>query len=445
MIRAECHPEEDSARIPVQNCIGEKKIMWRGFLPALVALLMSADVVLSQSPIMVQAPVPSVIGPEDVLWSALPPPDSEFIPEGQERVWFNVDYLLWWVRPGSVSRPLVTSGSPLDDVPGALGQKGTAVLFGNQTLNFGTFSGLRLNTGFDLGEGWSVDAGYFGLERRAIGRTFNSDGNGNPLIARPYFDNQAGTPAAYVASLPDAQSGGVTVRAQTRLQGYELNVNANMYSDSAIRFDLLAGFRTLELSEDLLITDTVTGLVPGQVIFLNGPADPPSSLTAIDHFRNYNHFYGGQLGGKVHWQTSSLDVGITGKVAIGTTQQLAILDGSTSLNTPGAGSTANPGGVLVQPTNIGRFFQSRFGVVPEFALDLGYWLTPQIRLALGYQFLYWNGVSRPGNEIDTTVNPSQVPRDPRFSNGLGDARPTYQFHQSDFWAQGFNFGVLFQY
>ena len=67
MIRAEYRPEDDSALIPIQNVRGEKKIMWRGFLPALVALLTSAAVVLPQSPPMIQAPLPSVIGPEDVL------------------------------------------------------------------------------------------------------------------------------------------------------------------------------------------------------------------------------------------------------------------------------------------------------------------------------------------------------------------------------------------
>jgi hypothetical protein len=54
-------------------------------------------------------------------------------------------------------------------------------------------------------------------------------------------------------------------------------------------------------------------------------------------------------------------------------------------------------------------------------------------------------VSRPGNGVDSAVNAAQVPPDPRFGNGLGDARPVFQFHQSDFWAMGFNFGVLFRY
>jgi hypothetical protein len=107
-----------------------------------------------------------------------------------------------------------------------------------------------------------------------------------------------------------------------------------------------------------------------------GPADPPNSLTIQDHFHNYNHFYGGQIGGWVRWYANNLDFGITGKLALGVTQQLAIIDGSTNLNTPGASPTPNASGVLVQPTNTGRFFNSTFGIVPEVAFDLGYRVTP---------------------------------------------------------------------
>jgi hypothetical protein len=443
--------------------------MRRGFLAALTWSLLGAALVQAQEPAPQAAPAPAkpgggqkstavstepigpcgpgptLVGPDDVFWTAPPPPCGDCGPVCRELVWFRADYLLWWVRPGPVAAPLVTTGSPTDTPPGALGQPGTSVLFGDGSMHFGTFNGVRLGFGFDLGKGWGVEGSYFGLERRAVIRAFNSDPNGNPVIARPYFDNQAGMPAAYLDAFPCVLAGGVEVNAQTRLQGYELNVGGDVYQYSGFSFGFLAGFRTLELAESLQLTDNVMALVPGVLFFLGGPADPPNSLTVLDQFRNYNHFYGGQIGGRAHWRGDGLDVGLTAKLALGTTQQLAILNGTTTLNTPGAEPTPNPGGILVQPSNTGRASQSSFGAVPEFALDVGYWITPQIRVALGYQFLYWSRVARPGNEIDTTVNPAQVPQDPRFGNGLGDARPAFQFHQSDFWAQGLNFQVLFQY
>jgi hypothetical protein len=416
--------------------------MRKRFLPAVACLLVSAALAGGQAPPAVPDPPAPAADPRETFWS-LPPACPE--PGCQERVWFSADYLLWWVRSGPLPAPLVTTGSPLDAVPGALGQGNTAVLFGGGPLGFGAFSGLRLGGGFDLGEGWALEGGYFGLERRAVGFTANSDPNGNPLIARPVFDNQAGVPGAYLDSLPDVLTGGVSVSARTRLQGYELNLAVALFDEPWLRIHLLTGFRTLELNEDLRITDNVMALVPGILTFLGGPAGPPSSLTVFDHFHNYNHFYGGQVGGRVYWRPSRFDVGVTGKLALGSTQRLALIDGLTTLNTPGASPVTNPGGILAQPTNSGRFFNQSFGVIPQLDLDVGWWLTPLVRLSVGYEFLYWGSLARPGNQIDTTVNPAQVPRDPNFGNGLGDARPAFQLHTSAFWAQGFHFGVLFQY
>jgi hypothetical protein len=189
----------------------------------------------------------------------------------------------------------------------------------------------------------------------------------------------------------------------------------------------------------------VTPLVPGVLTFAGGPADPPSTLTVFDHFHTYNRFYGAQIGGRAFWHTGPLDLGATFKLALGATQRLVIIEGNTTLNNPDTGPTTNAGGVLAQPSNSSRFFESSFGVIPELNLEAGYWLTPNIRFNLGYDFLYWGRVARPGDQIDTNVNPTQVPRDPRFGNGLGDLRPAFQPHPNAFWAQGLHFGLGFQY
>jgi hypothetical protein len=360
-------------------------------------------------------------------------------------VWFNADYLLWWIRSAPVGSALVTTGSPLDPVPGALGQPNTAVLFGNKTANLGAFSGFRLSLGFSPAEGWLVEGSFFGLETRIAGASFQSDAGGSPVIARPYFDNQAGAQAAYLNSFPGLLAGGATVGITTQLFGYEANVATVAYRDDAMRLELLAGFRGLELHEQLRITDNVVPLVPGALSFLAAPVVPPGSLSILDLLHNYNRFYGGQIGGRFHWLMNDLDLGITGKLALGATAELARTEGFTNLNMPGAAPTSNPGGILVQPSNTGFPEQCRFSYVPELMLDVGYWVTPHVRLELGYQFLYWSQVARPGNEIDTNVNPAQVPRDPRFGNGLGEARPVLQLQQSDFWAQGLHAGVLVLY
>jgi Putative beta barrel porin-7 (BBP7) len=68
---------------------------------------------------------------------------------------------------------------------------------------------------------------------------------------------------------------------------------------------------------------------------------------------------------------------------------------------------------------------------------IGYNLTYNLRATVGYTFLYWNTVARPGDQIDTSLNLSQLdsgglvgPARPRFDgittvNGERGAPPTH--------------------
>ena len=50
--------------------------------------------------------------------------------------WINANYEAAFFRPMQLQTPLVTTGSQNDNAPGALGQSSTAVLFGNNPINF---------------------------------------------------------------------------------------------------------------------------------------------------------------------------------------------------------------------------------------------------------------------------------------------------------------------
>jgi hypothetical protein len=358
--------------------------------------------------------------------------------------------LLWWIRNGPNNTPLVTTGSTDDAVPGALGQNGTQVLFGGTPLHFGAFSGLRFTAGVDLTCGLGLEAGYFALERRSAGFAAVSDENGNPLIARPAFNNEGPGENAYLYAVPGTATGSVVVATHTQLQGGEFNLSTDFYQSPSLSVTAFAGFRILELKEDINITGMVTPLVPGFLIYAGGPGDPPNSYTDFESFGTVNRFYGGQIGGRVTWRGDRFDLGVVGKLALGATQELVIVNGLSTLNTPngapGTTPTTNPGAVLTQPSNLGRPSHSTFTAIPEVGIDLGYRLTSQLRLTLGYSFLYWSRVARPGDQIDRVVSASQVVRDPTFGMGQGDLRPVLsQPRESSFWAQGINFGIEFQY
>ena len=97
--------------------------------------------------------------------------------------------------------------------------------------------------------------------------------------------------------------------------------------------------------------------------------------------------------------------------------------------------------MLALPSNSGHFSRNVFSVVPEVGMNLSYQVCPNLRLFMGYTFLYWNNVARPGALIDTVVNTTQQ------SGGTltGPARPAFAFHNTDYWAHGINFGLELRY
>jgi hypothetical protein len=359
--------------------------------------------------------------------------------------WVSTDYLLWWMRRGPVNTPLVTAGSVNDAIPGALGQNGTRVLFGDHAFDYGAFSGLRLQGGFDLSADVGLEGSYFFLEQRSVLFHAASDPSGNLIIGRPVFNNQTGLQDVYSTSLPGVFTGSTDAATHTDLQGYELNFTGHLLRSASSRLDVLLGFRALDLNEDLGLQDQLTPLVPGGLRFLGNPINPPSTISDFDRFHATNHFYGGQLGARWQHNFGSLFVDLTGKIALGANQELVIINGASTLRTPGAASVTAPGGILAQTSNIGRDYRSEFSTVPEIGINMGWCVNEHLTATIGYTFLYWSNVVRPGNQIDPNVNPALPPTDQLFGNGLGQNRPGFSFHSSDFWAQGVNFGLLYRF
>ncbi len=115
--------------------------------------------------------------------------DCPFHRTCKESVWVDASYLLAWIRPGPLNAPLVTTGSANDLVPGAIGQPNTAVLFGD-ALNFKTASGVRMVVGgfLDDQDRLSLEAVGLWLAPQYVRFQDGSDSNGNPLIARSFFN-----------------------------------------------------------------------------------------------------------------------------------------------------------------------------------------------------------------------------------------------------------------
>jgi hypothetical protein len=154
-----------------------------------------------------------------------------------------------------------------------------------------------------------------------------------------------------------------------------------------------------------------------------------------------------------------LSLETTLKVALGSTHEVLTTSGITNQNITGFLSTIVglpsgqfPSGIYVQPSNTGRFAQDRFAVLPEGELKIGFDITGRIRATIGYDFIYWSDVLRPGNQIDRVINISQTTgalwgNVPGGGGGalVGPARPQPLMKTSDFWAQGISFGLEFRF
>jgi hypothetical protein len=346
--------------------------------------------------------------------------------------------LLWgWIKD-SHTPPLVTAG-PASSAA-ILNNAGTITLFGGNAIDNedrigGQFTvGCWLNSCQTLG----IEADYLFLAARSTNFTAGSNGGpGTLAIGRPFFNLTSGMQDSELVAFPGLLSGRVGVNLSSRLQGAELNAVTRACCGCGGRLDLLAGFRYLDLNESLGINENLQ-VLPGV------PTIGGESFLVGDQFATRNRFYGGQVGARAEINQGGWSIGLTAKVALGESEETVDIKGATVTTAPGGVPTVTRGGLLALPSNIGHYSRDAFAVVPEVGITLGYQVNSHMKAYVGYKFLYWSDVARPGDQIDPFLNTTQVPR----TGGtpvVGPTHPAFQFRDTDFWAQGINFGVEFRF
>jgi hypothetical protein len=324
---------------------------------------------------------------------------------------------------------------------GILGRPGTVVLFGGGDVDNEVRSGGRFQAGMwlDCEQKVGIEGGYLFLASRSVGFEAGPMALGGGLaIARPVFNVVTGAEDSQLVSFPGRVTGTVAASLSSFLQGAELNGICNLCCSCRGRVDLLAGFRYMDLDEGLGITENLT-------VSPDVPLTGGASFAVADQFDARNRFYGGQVGVRAERRWGNLFVNVVGKVALGNTHQTVDIAGATVITPPGGPATLANGGLLALPSNSGHFSRDRFSVLPEVGINVGYQLTQRLRAYVGYSFLYWSNVVRPGDQIDRSLNPTQLPVTTLGTPVTGAARPALVFRDTDFWAQGFNFGLEFRY
>jgi hypothetical protein len=357
--------------------------------------------------------------------------------------WVQADYLMWWTK-GARLPPLVTTGTTtVAGDAGVLGVTGTSTLFGGTQFD-DLANGGRLRLGrWHPNWVFGLEGEYLALESRDA--MFSQTSTGDPLLARPFFNALTNAEDAELVAFPNILSGTVSVEADSQFQSagarmiFHLMCCQGCAQDRCAcggchatrsRLDLLVGYRFLRLNEGVIVREDL--------------ADANSDTTFLirDQFDAQTLFHGGEIGFRYQTRRSRWTIDLLGKIAAGNSHQRVNIDGST-MTTTGGVTFDNDGGLLTQTTNMGHHTRDRFTFVPEVGASIGYNLTPQLRATVGYSLIYWSNVARPGDHIDTVVNPNLLP--PAVTPIVGPLRPGFTFNDTHYWAQGLNLGLHYRW
>lgn len=400
---------------------------------------------------------------------------------GTKRFWINGDYLLW--RTKTADLPSLTFNQPLGTVTvqqitqvAGGGSNGVTNQVINQQLpvllaatsstpglSWQDQPGLRFMGGFwfDDDQKLGIDAGFLMLWRRTeqFANAPNPSPTGAPyqlLIPTGFVDTflaagissaSATVPVNLLASVGANSIGNFS----SELWGTEFNLRSRKCWFGCTTIDFIAGVRYLNLDESINNSEVLqlTGITTASNPSGTSPTTSPVSFNGSIHdsISCQNNFYGGQVGAYYDWMIGhGLFLAGWTKLAIGDNHEDIALHGFTSaINAAGAVQNF-PGGNLVGPAdnNTLRTFD-RISAVPELAMNLGYQPYAWLRFYGGYTFLMMSSVARPGDQttfVPTTANVTIGGT--TASTGAINA-PTFQVHNTSFWAQGVNFGIEIRY
>lgn len=361
----------------------------------------------------------------------------------------EVEYLYWWSKDAPLPVPIATSGSFDDPVPGAIGQPGTQVLFGEKSIDNNPGSGFRVSIESALvaqNEYLIEVSGFYLPEKRnkvfsyessdILGVPFNNvapfplpPGHGGWTLVGP------GETALLLGSAPQLFTGSITVDSSTELWGAEMNVLFHFLNLPTCRFGVLGGFFYTGLADHLSLN--YFSLKSPQGIYLE--------TVLRDRFRTNNEIYVGQIGLCGEWSDEWLFASFVGKVGLGCGVQTVHISGSfidPVSNLSFSYGAGNSGGIFAQPTNLGSHSQTRFEVISAATFRFGFNVLSDLRFFVGYDILYLSSVLRPGDQIDHMINETQAgPSAGGVPVLSGPPSPSVHMHTTTYWAQGVNVGI----
>jgi len=352
--------------------------------------------------------------------------------DGASRWSVSAEALFAWFKSSPTPVPIITDSYV--DAPGV------NVLLGGGSVDTNPNAGFKLTGAYRIDNRLGVELAGFYIPTRSTSSSVSSTGQpGSIDLYLPFFDVTSNRENVTEISHWPEYRGSAQATLSTNLGGGELNMTWTMPPGDSIKVDLIGGLRFLQLRESYTITTS-------------SPYNPPNPVdiwNTTDAFNTRNRFYGVQVGANAAYDQGPWVGSVNARVALGAMQQRVSINGyleTNDYNNYGA-TQIFPGGYFALPTNSGEHTRDTFAVVPEIAFNLGYRLTRDATVYIGYSFLYASNVARPGDQINRNINPTQTVsygNDPPV-NPVGPAQPTFSFNTSDFWAQSVSVGLTYRF
>lgn len=394
--------------------------------------------------------------------------------------WVRGEFIIWDVKSQPIPVPLLTKGSFSDAIPGAIGEPRTHIELGHENFDLTWQTGVRVTIGswFNENQQMGLEASYLlspDIKKDRFRDTSGLPGSDN--FAVPIFDVTGifglnGIPGETVFLLAGPLDGEpgffghFRLEVSTRLEGAEFNGIARLYNWDCedVHLDLLGGFRWFQLSEYLKF-DGETNSVPQ----FTGPA---AFFNFKDRFRTLNNLFACQFGLRLLYNFCQWHFEGTVKLGAGKMYQHARIHGSSRTSngnvffeTLGTAGTKLEGGIFTQPTNIGTYDKKgKWAPLIETDLQIGYHFTDFLEVFVGYSFIWFDHVIRPGDLIDRKINTTEttLAEASRETVGVGTGPipfgtsgpaplprgrkvPKARFKTTEFWAQGLNIGLNFTF
>jgi Putative beta barrel porin-7 (BBP7) len=372
-------------------------------------------------------------------------------PCGNERRcsgWFGAEYLRWRLDSGNHLPPLLSAGPsnvPLADVA-KLGEPSTVILSGHDTVNDDWRDGYRFYGGFwlDCCHTCGVGADYFDIGGDDYNYTSPQD---TIIVGRPFYNTELNEQDVQLVSVPNELDGTAQVRSNDDFKGAGLTINRSLWRGCnpccpgiTAGLTLLGGYRHYDYDSNLSVTERLT-VLPGTSTALV----PGTTFLVQDRFRTENEFNGGEIGLQAYKQRCWWWLDGMAKVALGSQRSTVRINGLTVIDVPGGGTSVAQGGLLSsEVTNIGRYSESDFAVIPEFRLGVGACVTKCCSVRAGYNVILWGDLARAGSQLPPglQVDPRNLP--PVVSGG-GNEPEFHGVRGSQLVAHGLDASVQWQW